>query len=57
MMNEIEWKRMTAGYRFPSEAVVIYDHDPYPRLSRCAIYDGWYLLVSELKDKIKFSDL
>lgn len=57
MMNEIEWKRMTAGYRFPSDAVIIYDHDPDPRLSRCAIYDGWYLLVSELKDKIKFSDL
>ena len=48
----LEWKRMKAGKSFPSEAVVLYDHDPDPRLSRVAIYDGWYILVKELVEKL-----
>ena len=48
-MEAIKWKRMKAGKKFPSEAVVLYDHDPDPRLSLVAIYDGKYILVDELK--------
>lgn len=47
-MKGLVWKRMKAGHRFPSEAVVMYDGDPDPRLSKCAVYDGYYLLVEEL---------
>ena len=43
---------MKAGLHFPSEAVVIYDHDPDPRLSRCSIYDGWYIPVRDLIEAI-----
>lgn len=54
MANEtnIKWKRMKAGFRFPADAVVLYDGDPDPRLSRCAIYDGHYLLVKDLEKAI-----
>ena len=48
-MESIKWKRMKAGKKFPSEAVVLYDNDPDPRLSLVAIYDGKYILVDELK--------
>ena len=47
-MEEIKWKRMKMGYRFPADAIVIYDGDPDPRLSRCAVYDGYYILVKDL---------
>ena len=47
-MEEIKWKRMKMGYRFPADALVIYDGDPDPRLSRCAVYDGYYILVKDL---------
>ena len=43
---------MKAGFRFPADAVVLYDGDPDPRLSRCAIYDGHYLLVKDLEKAI-----
>ena len=48
-MEEIKWKRMKMGYRFPADALVIYDGDPDPRLSRCAVYDGYYILVKDLQ--------
>ena len=48
-MESIKWKRMKAGKKFPSEAVVLYDNDLDPRLSMVAIYDGKYILVNELK--------
>lgn len=51
-MNDIKWKRMKMGYRFPSDALVLYDGDPDPRIARCAIYDGYYLLVEDLKTAI-----
>ena len=47
-MGEIKWKRMKMGYRFPADALVLYDGDPDPRLSRCAVYDGYYILVKDL---------
>lgn len=49
-MNEIKWKRMNAGRKFPSAALVLYDNDPDPRLSMVAIYDGWYILIKELEE-------
>ena len=52
MIQDLKWKRMKAGLHFPSEAVVIYDHDPDPRLSRCSIYDGWYIPVRDLIEAI-----
>lgn len=48
-MDLIQWKRMKAGLRLPGDCVVIYDNDPEPRLSRTAIYDGYYIPVSDLK--------
>jgi len=48
MPNEIQWKRVKMGHRFPSDAIVLYDGDPDPRLSRCAVYDGYYILVKDL---------
>ncbi len=55
-MDELKWKRVKAGMRFPSDALVVYDHDPDPRLSRCAIYDGWYMLISDLRRIIPKSE-
>lgn len=46
---EIKWKRVKMGYRFPSDAIVIYDGDHDPRLSRCSVYDGYYILVKDLQ--------
>ena len=51
-MNELKWKRMKAGFRVPAAAIVMYDGDPDPRLSMCAIYDGYYIIVDELKKNI-----
>ena len=53
---DLKWKRVTAGTRFPADALVVYDYDPDPRLSRCAIYDGWYLLVGDLQQAIPKDD-
>ena len=47
------WRRVKAGTRFPSEALVIYDGDSDARLSLCAIYDGRYLLVRDLNENVK----
>lgn len=50
--DKLKWRRMRAGKRFPSEAVVVYDHDPDPRLSLVAIYDGKYILVKDLQESV-----
>ena len=55
-LSQLIWRRMRAGTSFPSEAIVYYDHDPDPRLSRAAIYDGWYILVKELRDCVPHED-
>ena len=49
MNKEIKWKRVMAGTKLPGDCIVIYDIDHDPRLSRCAIYDGHYILIEELK--------
>lgn len=46
--DRLIWRRMKAGTKLPGDCLVVYDHDPDPRLSRSAIYDGWYLPVSGL---------
>lgn len=48
MSKELIWKRMHAGMKLPGDAIVMYDHDPDPRLSRTAIYDGYYILARDL---------
>lgn len=47
-----KWRRCPAGQSFPSEAVVIYEEGPQsgePRLTRTAIWNCRYILVSELQ--------
>lgn len=50
---EIRWRKCKAGYKFPSDAIVIPDDertaDRDPRLVRCAIWDSKYILVEDLK--------
>ena len=51
--EEIRWRKCHAGYKFPSDAIVIPDDerttDTDPRLVRCAVWDSIYILVSDLK--------
>jgi hypothetical protein len=50
---ELKWRKCKAGYKFPSDAIVIPDDerttDRDPRLVRCAVWDSKYILVDELK--------
>lgn len=52
--NGLCWRRCKAGYKFPSDAIVIPDDerttDRDPRLVRCAIWDSKYILVDDLKN-------
>lgn len=41
---------MKAGTNLPGDCIVLYYGDPDPRIARCAIYDGHYIPVSELKE-------
>ena len=49
----IQWRRCKAGYKFPSDAIVIPDDerttDRDPRLVRCAVWDSKYILIDDLK--------
>lgn len=53
MENELKWRKCNAGYKFPSDAIVIPQDkrttDSDPRLVRCAIWDSKYILVEDLK--------
>jgi len=50
---ELKWRKCKAGYKFPSDAIVIPDDerttDRDPRLVRCAVWDSKYILVEDLK--------
>lgn len=51
--NKIVWRKCKAGYKFPSEAIVIPQdsrtNDTDPRLVKCAIWDSKYILIEDLK--------
>lgn len=51
--NGLCWRKCKAGYKFPSDAIVIPNDerttDRDPRLVRCAVWDSIYILVSDLK--------
>jgi len=51
--TEVKWRKCKAGYKFPSDAIVIPQDerttDTDPRLVRCAVWDSIYILVSDLK--------
>lgn len=51
--NGLCWRKCKAGYKFPSDAIVIPQDerttDTDPRLVRCAVWDSIYILVSDLK--------
>ena len=51
--NGLCWRKCRAGYKFPSDAIVIPQDerttDTDPRLVRCAVWDSIYILVSDLK--------
>ena len=51
--NCLYWRKCKAGYKFPSDAIVIPDDvrttDGDPRLVRCAVWDSKYILIDELK--------
>lgn len=51
--NGLRWRKCQAGYKFPSDAIVIPQDerttDTDPRLVRCAVWDSIYILVSDLK--------
>lgn len=51
--NGISWRKCKAGYKFPSDAIVVPQDerttDTDPRLVRCAVWDSIYILVSDLK--------
>lgn len=50
---QIKWRRCKAGYKFPSDAIVVPDDerttDRDPRLVRCAVWDSKYILYEDLK--------
>lgn len=52
-INGLCWRKCQAGYKFPSDAIVIPDDerttDRDPRLVRCAVWDSKYILVEDLK--------
>ena len=52
-INGISWRKCKAGYKFPSDAIVVPQDerttDTDPRLVRCAVWDSIYILVSDLK--------
>lgn len=45
-----KWRRAKAGRKLPSEAVIIYDIDPEPRLGKVMVNDGRYMLIEELEE-------
>ena len=45
-----KWHRAKAGRKLPSEAIIIYDIDPEPRLGKVMVNDGRYMLVKELEE-------
>ena len=51
--NGLCWRKCHAGYKFPSDAIVIPDDerttDRDPRLVRCAVWDSKYILIDDLK--------
>jgi len=51
--QELKWRKCEAGYKFPSDAIVIPDDerttDRDPRLVRCAVWDSKYILIEDLK--------
>ena len=51
--NKIVWRKCKAGYKFPSEAIVIPQdertNDTDPRLVKCAVWDSKYILIEDLK--------
>jgi len=51
--KEIVWRKCKAGYKFPSEAIVIPQdertNDTDPRLVKCAVWDSKYILIEDLK--------
>lgn len=51
--QKICWRKCKAGYKFPSDAIVIPNDDRTtdrdPRLVRCAVWDSKYILIDELK--------
>lgn len=52
-LKSIHWRKCKAGYKFPSDAIVIPDDerttDRDPRLVRCAVWDSKFILIDELK--------
>jgi len=50
---ELKWRKCKAGYKFPSEAIVIPQdertNDTDPRLVKCAVWDSKYILIEDLK--------
>lgn len=51
--NGLCWRKCKAGYKFPSEAIVIPQdsrtNDTDPRLVKCAVWDSKYILIEDLK--------
>ena len=51
--SELKWRKCKAGYKFPSDAIVVPDDerttDRDPRLVRCAVWDSKYILYEDLK--------
>ena len=49
----LKWRKCKAGYKFPSEAIVIPQdsrtNDTDPRLVKCAVWDSKYILIEDLK--------
>jgi len=43
------WYRAKAGTKLSSEAVIIYDIDPDPRLGKVMVRNGRYMLVEDLE--------
>lgn len=58
-LSGLKWRRCKAGFKFPSDAIVIPDDDRTtdsdPRLVRCAVWNSWFILVENLK-KIPFEE-
>lgn len=51
--NGLYWRKCKAGYKFPSDAIVIPNDerttDRDPRLVKCAVWDSIYILIEDLK--------